>query len=67
MSVYSNHAYDLVADDYKDRYVNSYNIENSTGDLSFNSKYVIVDNKSARVITSYSIHYTKLYEGQSRT
>ncbi len=49
MSVYANGAYDLVDEQYKDRFINTYAIENSSGDLAFNSAYVIVDDKSARV------------------
>ncbi len=49
MSVYANAAYDLVAEEYKDRFINSYSITNSSGDVSFNSPYVIVDEKSMRV------------------
>jgi len=49
MTVYSNVAYDMVAEEYKDRFVNSYSLENSSGDVSFNSQYVIVDEKSVRV------------------
>jgi len=49
MSVYANSAYDLVDAEYKDRFINTYSIENSTGAVSFNSQYVIVDNKSTRV------------------
>lgn len=49
MSVYANTAYDLVAEEYKDRFINSYSITNSSGDVSFNSPYVIVDEKATRV------------------
>ena len=49
MSVYANTAYDLVAEEYKDRFVNSYSITNSAGDVSFNSPYVIIDEKLMRV------------------
>ena len=49
MSVYANTAYDLVAEEYKDRFVNSYSITNSSGDVSFNSPYVIIDEKLTRV------------------
>lgn len=49
MSVYANSAYDLVNTEYKDRFVSAYSITNSTGDVSFSSKYVILDEKSARV------------------
>ncbi|NOQ24979.1 MAG: outer membrane beta-barrel protein [Bacteroidales bacterium] len=49
LSVYANSAYDMVADEYKDRLINSYSIENSSGDLSFNSSHVIIDEKSARI------------------
>jgi hypothetical protein len=49
MSVYANSAYDMVAEEFKDRFINSYSIENSSGDLSFNSSHVIIDGKSIRV------------------
>ena len=49
MSVYANAAYDLVDEQYKDRFINSYAIVNSSGNVAFNSQYVIVDDKSARV------------------
>jgi hypothetical protein len=49
MSVYANTAYNLVAEEYKDRFINSYSITNSSGDVSFNSPYVIVDEKATRV------------------
>jgi hypothetical protein len=52
MSVYSNTAYNLVDEEYKDRFINSYSIANSVGNISFNSPYVIVDEKSARVINN---------------
>lgn len=49
LSVYANSAYDMVVDEYKERLINSYSIENSSGDLSFNSSHVIIDEKSVRV------------------
>ncbi|PLX13701.1 MAG: hypothetical protein C0597_11270 [Marinilabiliales bacterium] len=49
MAVYSNAAYNMVAEEYKDRFINSYNISNSTGEIAFNSPYVIVDEKLGRV------------------
>jgi hypothetical protein len=49
MSVYANSAYDMVAEEYKDRLINSYSIENSSGELSFNSSHIIIDDKSIRV------------------
>ncbi|MDA3954311.1 MAG: hypothetical protein PF485_11750 [Bacteroidales bacterium] len=49
MTVYANSAYDMVAEEYKDRFINSYSIENSSGDLSFNSSHVIIDEKSIRI------------------
>ncbi|HAF31294.1 MAG TPA: hypothetical protein DCG75_19830 [Bacteroidales bacterium] len=52
MSVYSNSAYNLVDEEYKDRFISSYSITNSVGNVSFNSPYVIVDEKSARVINN---------------
>lgn len=49
LSVYANSAYNMVVDEYKDRLMNSYTIENSSGDLSFNSSHVIIDEKLVRV------------------
>jgi hypothetical protein len=49
LSVYANTAYDMVAEEYKDRFINSYSITNSAGDVSFNSPYVIIDEKLIRV------------------
>lgn len=49
MSVYSNAYYSIVDEQYKDRFVNSYAIENSAGEFAIKSEYVIVDNKAARV------------------
>lgn len=49
MAVYANSAYNLVNDKQKGRFINVYSIDNSLGDVSFNSPYVIVDEKSARV------------------
>lgn len=49
MSVYANANYDIVDEQYKDRFVNTYAIENSTGDFVVKSEYVFVDNKAARV------------------
>lgn len=49
VGVYANSVYDMVPEEYRDRYINSYNIENSTGNITFNTKYVFIDNKSARV------------------
>ncbi len=54
MSVYANSAYNLVDEEFKDRFISSYSITNSSGDVSFNSQYVIVDEKSARVINNSS-------------
>jgi|GEM_PF-1062030 len=49
MSVYSNQAYELVSDEFKDRFINSYELNNSAGDISFNTPYVIVDEIAGRV------------------
>lgn len=49
MSVYANSAYNLVDEKQKGRFINAYLIENSSGDIAFNSPYVIVDEKSSRV------------------
>lgn len=49
MTVYSNKAYDMVAEEYKDRFVNSYEIDNSAGAISFKTSYVIIDELAARV------------------
>jgi hypothetical protein len=49
MSVYSNAQYYIVDEQYKDRLVNSYAIENSAGEFAIKSEYVFVDNKGARV------------------
>ena len=49
VGVYANNVYDMVPEEYRDRYINSYNIDNSVGNISFNTKYVFIDNKSARV------------------
>jgi hypothetical protein len=49
MTVYSNNAYDMVAEEYKDRFVNSYEIDNSAGAISFKTSYVIIDELAARV------------------
>jgi hypothetical protein len=49
MSVYSNAHYYIVDEQYKDRFVNTYSIENSAGEFAIKSEYVIVDNKATRV------------------
>lgn len=49
MSVYSNQAYNLVPDEYKDRYARPYELENSVGAIDFNTPYVVKDNKGTRV------------------
>ena len=49
LGVYANNIYDMIPADYQDRYINSYSIENSAGNIEFNSKHVFIDNKSARV------------------
>jgi hypothetical protein len=49
MAVYSNANYYIVDEQYKDRFVNSYAIENSAGEFAVRSEYVIVDNKATRV------------------
>jgi len=49
MDVYANAAYDMVADEFKDRFINSYNITNSLGTVSFNTAYVVHDEKLGRV------------------
>ena len=37
MTVYSNKAYEMVAAEYKDRFVNAYEIDNSAGSIRFNT------------------------------
>jgi hypothetical protein len=49
MSVYENSALGLVPDEYKDRYINDYTLENSTGGITLNSAYVFVDERANRV------------------
>lgn len=49
MSVYSNQAYGLVPEEFKDRFINSYELDNSVGLISFNTQYVIVDESASRV------------------
>ncbi|MBI9055255.1 MAG: outer membrane beta-barrel protein [Bacteroidales bacterium] len=49
MTVYANQAYDLVSDEFKDRFINSYELNNSAGNISFNTPYVIVDEIAGRV------------------
>ena len=51
ISVYSNAAYEMVADEYKDRFINSYEISNSMGGVTFNSPYVLIDEKLGTVNT----------------
>ncbi|MBU8891217.1 MAG: PorT family protein [Bacteroidales bacterium] len=50
MSVYANSVFSAVADEYKDRYLNSWSLENSTGGISFNSEYVFIDDRAERVV-----------------
>ena len=50
MSVYANSVYNMIADEYKDRYINSWSLENSTGDISFKSEYVFVDEQAERIV-----------------
>lgn len=52
MSVYSNQAYKLVSEKFRDRYINSYEIDNSVGLISFNTQYAIVDESASRVINN---------------
>ena len=52
MSVYANQAYDLVSEKFKDRYIHSYEVDNSVGVISFNTQYVIVDESANRVNNS---------------
>lgn len=49
VAVYANAAYDMVSAEYQDRFINSYNISNSIGNVSFNSPYVVIDEKLGRV------------------
>ncbi len=49
MSVYSNSVYDQVAEEYRGRYINPYLLQNSSGDIFFNTPYVIVDDKLSRI------------------
>lgn len=55
MSVYANQAYDLAPAEIQDRYLNAYEVSNSAGAVSFNTSYVIVDEKGAR-ISNHSDH-----------
>lgn len=49
VAVYANAAFDMVSVEYQDRFINSYNISNSIGNVSFNSPYVVIDEKLGRV------------------
>ncbi len=49
VAVYANAAYDMVSVEHQDRFINSYNISNSLGNVSFNSPYVVIDEKLGRV------------------
>lgn len=51
ISVYANAAYEMVTDAYKDRFINSYDISNSMGGVTFNSPYVLIDEKLGTVNT----------------
>ncbi|MCK5170351.1 MAG: hypothetical protein KAQ75_10770, partial [Bacteroidales bacterium] len=52
MTVYANQAYDLVSEKFKDRYIQSYEVNNSVGVISLNTQYVIVDELASRVNNS---------------
>ena len=49
MSVYANQAFDLVSEEFKDRFIQSYELDNSAGVISFNTQYVVVDESASRV------------------
>jgi len=49
MTVYENSAFSLVPDEYKERYITDYALENSTGGITLNSAYVFVDERADRV------------------
>jgi hypothetical protein len=51
ISVYANNIYNLIDVEYRDRYINTYNIVNSAGEINFNSPLVYFDETAtARVI-----------------
>lgn len=47
--VYDNKAYDLNAPTSAEKYVNSFTLSNSIGDIHVNSKYIVVDKTNIRV------------------
>jgi len=49
MSVYENSAFSLVPEEYKDRYITEYSLDNSTGGINLNSAYIFVDERADRV------------------
>lgn len=49
MTVYSNQSYNLAPDEYKDKFYNYYELDNSLGAIAFNTPYVVVDERGTRV------------------
>jgi Outer membrane protein beta-barrel domain len=49
ISIYENSAFSLVPEEYKDRYINEYSLDNSTGGINLNSAYIFVDERADRV------------------
>ena len=49
LSIYSNQAYNLAPDEYKDRFYQYYELDNSLGAIAINTPYVFVDERGTRV------------------
>ena len=49
ISFYTNEAYGMVAEEYRDRFINSYRLNNSMGEINFNTAYIIKDDLAGRV------------------
>lgn len=49
MSVYENSAFSLIPEEFQDRYMNNYSLENSSGGIVVNSEYIFVDDRAERI------------------
>jgi hypothetical protein len=54
ISVYANNIYNLLDEKYRDRYISTYNIVNSAGEISFNSSLVYFDETATARVKNLS-------------
>lgn len=54
ISVYANNIYNLMDEKYRDRYISTYNIVNSAGEINFNSSLVYFDETATARVKNLS-------------